>query len=172
MAHDVPISEVEYNPYYDSYIQLAVERPLLEALKEGLDHTVAFFESIPANKQSYRYEEGKWTPKEILLHLIDSERVFAMRAHWFARGGGATLPGFDQDVFAKNADANERSMQALIGEYQAVRLATIELFLSFTPNDLNKIGKASGNKLSVLAAGYIIAGHEMYHQQVIKERYL
>lgn len=166
------LSETEYNSYYKRYIDQASQLPLLQGLAEGLLETHHFFDSIPKNKQEYQYAEGKWTPKEILLHLIDTERVFAYRALQFARAENVVLQGFDQDEFAANSYANTRSMANLLEEYIAVRTSTVALFTSFASETLLRKGVASDSILSVRAAGFIICGHEMHHIQVLTERYL
>lgn len=166
------LSEVEFNPYYKHYIGLVAEVPLIEALNEGMIAIPEFFKSIPADKLHYRYAEGKWTPKDILLHIIDTERVFSYRALCFARDNAADLPGFDENMFAENADANNRELEDLLSEYATVRNATVALFKSFNDTVLKKMGKGNNNLMSVRAAGFIICGHEIHHCNIIKERYL
>lgn len=162
----------EYNPYYKNYMGLVRDVPLLEALEIGLSNTPHFFESIPETKLHYRYAEGKWTPKDILLHVLDTERVFAYRALYFARAENADLEGFDENIFAQTAVTAHRNIPEMLQEYSAVRNATIFLFRSFTEPELKKTGKANNNILSVGAAGFIICGHEIHHRNIIKERYL
>jgi hypothetical protein len=169
------ISEIaasEYNPYYKTYIDKVGDATLLEALHEGLQATKVFFSDIPIDKLEFRYAEGKWTPKEILLHIIDSERVFAYRALTFARSENSDLPGFDEGEFSKNSMANRRSMEQLINEFSTVRHATISLYSHFSNETLQRIGKANGSAMSVRAAGFVICGHEKHHIEVVKERYL
>ncbi len=118
----------EYNPYYKRYIDLVENLPLSEALAKGLTNTQTFFDSLPVEKWNYRYAEGKWTPKDILQHITDTERVFAYRALYFARSSNAELKGFDENHFAENALANNRTVDELLQEHLAVRNATICLF--------------------------------------------
>ncbi|MDX1463392.1 MAG: DinB family protein [Marinirhabdus sp.] len=167
-----PIYDSEYNTYYKGYIDLAMGTPLLEGLATGLLDTHTFFEQLPTEKLSFRYKVGKWTPKEILLHLIDTERVFSYRALQFSRARNVVLPGFDQDEFVANSNAITRTMDSLLEEYMAVRTASIVLFNSFNDADLLKMGTASGFPLSVRAAGYILCGHEKHHINIIQQRYL
>jgi hypothetical protein len=162
----------EFHPYFGIYINQVGNKTLLSALKEGKDETIQFYNSIPASKLEYTYAEGKWTPKEILLHLIDAERVFTVRALFFARSKNAELSGFDENIFAENSNANQRTIENLMEEYELVRNSTIALFESLTEDALKNTGKASGNVLSARAAGFIICGHEIHHIQVMKERYL
>jgi len=162
----------EYNPYYGAYIDLNNEHDLLEGLRIGLDETLNFFKTIPKDKLEYRYEIGKWSIKEILQHLIDTERVFAYRAMRIAREDNTPLMGFDQDVFVERSNANARGINELISEYRFLRESTISLFYGFSDNMLSNIGEASNSPLSPRAAGFIISGHEKHHCKVIRERYL
>ena len=128
--------------------------------------------SIAKDKWSFSYAEGKWTIKEILLHLIDAERVFAYRTLCVSRKEELELPGFDHDEYLKNSNAKSRSHESLIEEYEAVRKASISLFKSFDEETLSYLGVANGSAISVKGLAYIIAGHELHHNSVIKERYL
>lgn len=127
---------------------------------------------MPIEKQNYRYAEGKWTPKDILLHLVDAERIFAYRALRIARNDKTALPGFEENDYVIEAKAEERSMSSLLEEYSEVRKATISLFLNFGEEVLKRLGEASNCSVSVRAIGYIILGHEKHHVDVIFERYL
>lgn len=169
-ASEIQISE--YNPYYKSYIDLVENLPLSDALAKGLASTQSFFGSLPTEKWNYRYAEGKWTPKDILQHITDTERVFAYRALYFARSSNAELKGFDENHFAENALANSRSVDELLQEHLAVRTATISLFKHFNLKQFKQIGMANGNIMSVAALGFVICGHEIHHCNIITERYL
>ena len=171
MISNLP-SASEYNEYYKRYIDLAHGDSVIDVLQEGLLDTMGFFKSIPEEKHEYRYQPGKWTPKEIVSHVIDTERVFSYRALQFARAEKVVLQGFDQDEFAKNAHANTRSMEQLLDEFQAVRAATIQFAKSCSEETLLRNGVASNSPLSVRAALFIIAGHEIHHRVIIEERYL
>jgi hypothetical protein len=166
------LSQTEFPAYFERYLAQVVGIDLLDALESGLTTTQSFFKAIPENKLEFRYAEGKWTPKEILLHLIDCERVFSYRALQFARADNASVSGFDENEFADNSNANTRNLENLLSEYEAVRKATLLLFKSFSDETLGRTGKSSNNVLSVRAAGFIIAGHEKHHSQIISERYL
>ena len=166
------LKQTEYFHYYKPYIDLVDDISLIEALAVGLMNTKKFFELIPKDKELYQYEKGKWTPKEILLHLIDTERVFSYRALYFARYEGSSVAGFDENIFGANCEANDRTLEDLLKEYVAVRKATIVLFESFSEVVLKRGGMANNNPLSVRAAGCIICGHEIHHAKVIEERYL
>ena len=110
----------EYNSYYQSYIDLVGESSLLESLIGGLDYIQSFFVNLPKDKLDYRYAPGKWTPKDILQHITDTERVFAYRALYFARSINANLVGFDENTFAENAQAGKKTLIELLDEYVAV----------------------------------------------------
>lgn len=166
------LNDTEYNPFYHNYIQLAGDEQLLEQLELGLDKTISFFENLPKEKWDYRYAEGKWTPKEVLLHLIDTERVFAYRALQFARALDCNLEGFDQDIFVENSNATFMDVKELLKDYKANRRATFRLFKSFSDQELEKKGTANNSNMSVRAAAFIICGHEKHHISIIKERYL
>ncbi|MGO3183725.1 MAG: DinB family protein [Aequorivita sp.] len=166
------ITPSEYNPYYQGYIDLVKPLSLHEALTVGLKEIQSFFEIIPEDKLNFRYSEGKWTPKDILQHVTDTERVFAYRALYFARSSNANLIGFDESTFVNNAQAENKSLTELLDENIAVRAATISLFKSLNQVQLKNVGVASGSEMSVRAAGFIICGHSIHHCNIIKERYL
>ena len=163
----------EYAPYTIVYIGLLPDDGLiLKHLQENLTSTSDFLRSLSEEKLSYRYAEGKWTIKEILAHIIDDERIYSYRALRFARNDTTELPGFDQDDYALQSGANERSIEDLLQEFATVRRATVALFESFNSQALMRVGTASGNVMSVRAAAYHIAGHELRHLNIIRERYL
>lgn len=162
----------EYNPYYKNYIDLVGNINLMDALVKGSETIQTFFGSLPENKWGYQYAAGKWTPRDVSLHIADTERVFAYRALYFARNSDVELKGFDDKVFAENAEANDKTVEALLQNYVAVRNASLTLFSSFNVNQLKQIGVANGNAMSVRAAGFMICGHEIHHCNIIKERYL
>lgn len=170
MENRLPASH--YDPYFKQYIDLVEEDTLNDAFKSGMLNTETFYKSISEDVWSYKYAEEKWTPKEILLHTMDTERIFCYRALYIARSEQAKLNGFDENLFAENSNANSRSVKSLLHEYASVRTATISLFESFSEKILNKTGIANDKPLSVKAAGYIICGHELHHINIIKERYL
>ena len=162
----------EYNPYYKPYIDNASDIDIIEGLKQNLVSTLSFYSKIPFEKHDYAYAEGKWTIKDILQHIIDTERIFAYRALRIARRDRTPLAGFEQDDYVAHGNSDGRILELLLEEYKSVRHATITLFKSFQAEALKEIGEASGSVISVRAIGYIISGHENYHNQVIKERYL
>jgi uncharacterized damage-inducible protein DinB len=145
---------------------------VLDHLANNLKATSEFILSLPEEKLLYRYAEGKWTMKEIMVHISDDERIYAYRALRFARGDATDLPGFDQDAYAIQSNANERDIKDILDEFATVRQATISLFEAFDSKALMRAGMADGRIMSVRAAAYHIAGHEMRHINIIRERYL
>ncbi|VXA99814.1 Damage-inducible protein DinB [Flavobacterium sp. 9AF] len=167
------LQENEFAPYYANYIiKSLLHTDILEGLKKQQDAVVSFFTSLPSDKLEYQYQTGKWTPKDILLHLNDAERIFAYRALRISRNDQTPLSGFEEDDYVPFGNANVRSIENLIDEYVSIRNATITLFKNFSEEDLMRIGIASNASVSVRAIGYIILGHELHHMSVIKERYL
>lgn len=162
----------EYSKYYKGYIDKASNVELLDGLKQSGEETLTFFKSIPESKQEYAYDVDKWTIKELLLHLMDAERIFAYRALRFARLDNTSLPGFDENYYTSNSQANSYSMDQLLKSYSILRAYTIDLFESFDKDMILQIGEASGSQMSVRAIGFVIIGHEKHHMQIIKERYL
>ena len=162
----------EFNSYYTSYIDNATGINIIEGLKQNLDAVVTFYSNVPNDKHDYAYAEGKWTIKDVLLHIIDTERIFSYRALRIARQDKTSLAGYEQDDYAITAKANSRSLASILEEYKAVRQASIALYNSFDSAALKEIGEASGFPISVRAIGYILTGHENHHNQVVKERYL
>ncbi len=157
---------------YHNYINQVPENDLMEAFRNGTPNFLRFMESIPVEKQDYRYAEGKWTIREILQHIIDGERVFAYRALRFARKDATPLPGFDENLFAENAKTNNRDWADLLEEFKVVRRASEILFESFDNDQLEATGTASDHSNYVLGFGYIIVGHPIHHQRIVRERYL
>jgi uncharacterized damage-inducible protein DinB len=165
--------EGEYAPYAIMYIGLLPDDGLvLKYLGDNLRATKDFILSLPEEKLTFRYAEGKWTIKEILVHIVDDERIYAYRALRFARNDKTELPGFEQDAFAAYSGANGRDVKDILKEFARVRRATISLFEGLDREALLRAGVADGKVMSVRAAAYHIAGHEMRHINIIKERYL
>ena len=163
----------EYADFYKNYIEAIPENTSLpEVFSFGADQVLSLFSSLTEKQMAHAYAEGKWTLKELLLHIIDSERIFAYRALRFARNDSTELPGFDQDDYVPASNANKRSKASLLEEYTSVRMASQTLFNSFSDDDLLKKGIANNAVVSIRALAFIMVGHELHHLQVIKERYL
>ena len=165
--------EGEYAPYTIMYINvLPDDGSVLTHVKDNCTSMKKFILSLPESKLIYRYAVGKWTIKETLVHIMDTERIFAYRALRFARNDATALPGYEQDDYVPFSRANERSIADIFQEYSAVREATVTLFESFNEEEILRKGIANGNPASVRALAYQIAGHEMHHMKIIKERYV
>ena len=163
----------EYAPYVEQYLKLVPpDTSILDHLKKQAESTREFILSLPPERLTYRYAKGKWTIKEILIHVIDTERVFAYRALRFARNDQQNLAGFEQDDYVAASGVNERDVNSILDEYTSMRAATLSLFESLPEESLVRAGKANGSTLSVRAAVWDIAGHELHHLNIIKERYL
>lgn len=162
----------EYVPYQKMYIDLVADKPINTLLATSLKEFVSFLGEIPSSKFTYAYEAGKWTINDVLLHMIDTERIFQYRALRFSREDKTDLPGFSENDFVPHSNANSRTVESLLVEYNAVRMSTITLYKTFSDATLQIIGNASGSTMSVRALGYLIVGHQQHHINVIKERYL
>lgn len=158
--------------FYHRYINLVKEDDLVTALKKQSDSFPGFLASIPAAKREYRYAEGKWTVKEMLQHIIDTERIFAYRGLCIARKEQASLPGFDENEYADNSKAGSRSWDDLVEEFKVTRRSNEILFSSFDNEQLETNGTANGNPVYVLSIGFMLVGHIEHHVNVLKERYL
>ncbi|MEM7033487.1 MAG: DinB family protein [Chloroflexota bacterium] len=165
--------EGEYAPYTIMYIGLLPDDGLiLKHLQDNLDKTVTFMRSLPKEKLTVPWAKDEWTIKEILLHIIDDERIYCYRALRFARNDTTDLPGFEQDEYVPYSGANSRDLESMIEEFVAVRQSTITLFKNLDEAALLRKGVGSGNIMSVRAAVYHIGGHELHHINSIKENYL
>ena len=163
----------EYDPYTIMYIKfLPDDGKVLQYLEENAKHIKQFLLALPREKWEYSYAPRKWTLKEILLHIIDDERIYAYSALRFARNDTTELPGFDQDPYAVHSKANERSIESLLDEYSAVRRSTIALFQHLPDDAWLRGGTANNHYVTVRALIYHLAGHELHHLNIIKEKYL
>lgn len=158
--------------FYKNYVKQIEETDLLQALRLSGFRTQMLIHSIPAEKSDFRYAEGKWTVRELLCHIIDAERIFAYRALRFARNDKTNLHGFDENTYAPEANAGGRSLKKISDELTHLRASTVDLFEGFTEEMLLRKGTANNNEISVLALGFIIAGHEAHHRRILTERYL
>ncbi|MEO5942878.1 MAG: DinB family protein [Ferruginibacter sp.] len=161
-----------YPEYFDRYISQVNEDDAITALENQHQVVDSFFDAIPEAKEMYAYAEGKWTIKEVLQHIIDAERIFIFRALCFARQESQSLPGFDENSYAANSNANAREWQSLCEEIKAVRKTTIQLYESFTDDMLQFSGNANNKPTSANTMGFVIAGHLTHHIKIITERYL
>jgi uncharacterized damage-inducible protein DinB len=162
-----------YNSYYARYLDLLHPKiNIREAFKSSGNEVLSFFNSIPKDKEEYKYEKGKWSIKEVFQHIIDTERIFAHRCFRIARKDKSYLTGFDQNIYIEQSKANDKKMKDLLEEYQITRMFTNSIVNSLSDEDLQILGNASGGVMSAAAAAFIILGHEQWHINIIKDRYL
>ncbi len=160
-----------YPDYFDHYLTLIEHENVLEGLEKQLQLTRNFLTEIPIEKESYRYAEGKWSIKELVGHVIDTERIMAYRALAIARGERQPLPGFDENAYAENSNAGSRTMLSLIDEYTSLRKANLLLYGTFNYAMLNTNGIANGREVTPQAIISITLGHELHHLAILRERY-
>ena len=161
-----------YKNYFENYTSLVPEKDAVSALKKQIQALSEFFNSVSDEKAMYAYAEGKWTMKEMLQHMIDTERIFAFRALVISRKETVKLPGFDENIYATNSLANRRTWAELAHEMKIVREATILLFKSFTDDMLKTLGNFSAATATVNTIGSIIVGHFCHHVNITNDRYL
>jgi DNA polymerase III alpha subunit (gram-positive type) len=163
----------EYHPFYNGYIQLVPDGNYLQLLKANSLEVNAFFSSIRKEKHDYKYQPGKWSIKQVLLHLIDTERVMSYRALTVSRGDVNTqLPNMDENLFAANAQVTGRTIEDLLNEFAVVRESTALLFGYMSEPASEQLGNVLGHAISPRALGYIIIGHADHHMNIIRQRYL
>lgn len=165
------MNNLVFPPFYEPYIK-KVSGPVIAFLRKQASELLVFFEEVPEEKWDYAYEEGKWTLKEVLGHIIDVERIMAARALMISRGEKQSIPGFDENAYVAEAEFGKRSVEDLLDEMDAVRASNIILFESFSEEQISKVGSANGAAVSVDGIMHIVAGHAAHHMSIIKERYL
>lgn len=165
-------SNQEYNAYYEQYVRLVPEGDISNILAESLKSTTEFLSDIPQDKWNSRYAEGKWSLKQVLGHVNDGERIMSYRLLRIARGDKTPLAGFDQDELMKGISFDDYALSELIEDYMHIRRSTLSLIRGLNEDAWERIGLVSDNDMSVRALAYIIAGHEIHHLNIIKERYL
>lgn len=164
--------ETEYLPYYGKYVSLVPEGGILTTLGQQIEETLALLRSIPEAQGTFRYAPDKWSIKELLGHIIDTERIFSYRALRFARGDETPLPGYEQDDYVRGASFDAFPLAELADEFESVRRATILLFRHLSEEAWLRRGAANESEVSVRALSYIIAGHERHHISILRDRYL
>jgi hypothetical protein len=163
----------EAAPYYSTYIdRVRMSSDIVATLDGQLPEVVSFLSGVTEEKSRHRYAPEKWSMRQVLSHMSDTERVFLFRAFWFARGFETPLASFDQNVAALSSGADERSWASLVAEFQDVRRATLSFLRSLPAENWMRRGVASDNPVTVRALAYICAGHVAHHEAVLKERYL
>lgn len=158
--------------YYSLYIDRITSDDIVAVLESQLAETVNFLPTVSEEQSLYRYATDKWSIRQLLNHVNDTERVFLFRAFWFARGFPDELPGYDQDVAAASANADDFSWASHIQDFRAVRGTTLTFFRNLPDDAWSRSGIASGNRVTVRALAYILAGHVSHHTAVLKEKYL
>jgi len=161
-----------YPVYFKNYVDQVPDEDLLTGFQNQSAVIKELLNSITEERSNYAYDTGKWTIKEVLLHLTDAERIFNFRALCIARGETASLPGFDENTYAANSNANSRTWQNLVDEFLAVRSSTEFLYKSFTDEALAASGISNNNPATVISFGFTTLGHFYHHKKVLQERYL
>lgn len=161
----------EHAPYFSKYIDLVPAGDIAATLAAQTTKLAPFWQGI-SEAQSLRHPPGKWNIKQVLNHLIDTERIFSYRALRIGRGDQTPLPGFEQDDFEATAESSNRSWASLLDEYGAVRRSTLALFANLPAEAWTRQGTASNNSMSAQAAAFAIAGHELHHVNLLKTNYL
>ncbi|MEO7963809.1 MAG: DinB family protein [Gemmatimonadaceae bacterium] len=164
--------QAEFLPYYGTYISLVSAGDVVETLSSQQDVTLGMLRDLPEDQGGIRYASGKWSLREVVGHLCDVERVFCYRALRFARGDETPLAGFDENSYVARSHLDARSLRSLCDEYEAVRRASVLLFASFDADEWMRTGTANSSKMSVRAAAWICAGHELHHREILRTRYL
>lgn len=162
----------ESAPFYHNYINFAKGETVKEVIANHSEEIRNFYASLPDAKENYAYAEGKWTVKDLLQHIIDAERVFIYRALRFARKDATPLPGFDENSYASNSFAAERSFQSLKEEFSSMRNANDIMLSALNEEQLSQSGTSSNHYITVNALAYIIYGHLLHHKFILQERYL
>jgi len=164
--------ETEVPAYYRGYLSLVPDGEVVDQLQRQLDETVGMLADLSEDQARFRYAEGKWSIKEVVGHLCDTERVLSYRAMSFARGEEGSLPGFEQDDYVPHGEFDRRPLEDLLAELRAIRDATVHLFRSCSEMQWSSHGTANGVEFSVRALAWIIAGHELHHRTILRDRYL
>jgi DinB superfamily len=162
----------EYPSYAESYVARVPDGDIVAILERQLEDTLALIRSIPEARGDFCYAEGKWSVKEVIGHIIDTERVFGYRALRFARGDATPLEGFEQDDYVRGGSFDRSSLSDLAAEYEHVRRATISLFANLDEEAWTRRGTANKNEVSVRGLAFIAAGHERHHIEILRTRYL
>ena len=164
-------SNTEYGSFYQAYVNFTISTDYKSLVQQHNHEIIESWSAIPIAMVDYAYAPGKWTIKQMLQHVIDTERIFAYRALVISRKEANAIAGFDENEYAKNATAVNRNWKDMLDEWIVVRQSTNFLFDSFTEDQIKCLGTASNNPVSVNALGFIIFGHALHHLKILKERY-
>jgi hypothetical protein len=168
----IAILKGSHPAYYGNYLKNVSEGPVLEVFHRHWQETSSFWHSISEDQSKLRYAQDKWSIKEMLLHIIDTDRVFGFRAFALSRGEEQELQSFSQDDYASHSEAERRSWKGILEEYEAVKMANYSLFKSFSEKQWQAEKMMGGEPISVLALAYVMPGHDLHHLKICKERYL
>jgi hypothetical protein len=170
-AEIIPLIPSEYAPYYIEYTEHLDQGTLEDVLQSDWRELIALFDSLTEEKALYRYDQEKWSIKEMLVHCMDTEVIFNARALMFARGEQNPIPGYDHESYVRQSGADRRSLDEIRETWSNLRKMTLSLFGTFSDEELKKMGNANGNKMSVRSLIYIIPGHVLHHLGVLREKY-
>ncbi|MFC4600735.1 DinB family protein [Cohnella hongkongensis] len=162
----------EYGGHFGTYIEIVPDGSIVDILADSLKSTSEFLSDLPADKAESRYAPGKWSIKEVIGHIADTERIMSYRLLRISRGDRTPLPGFDQDDYMKHVDFDACSLSDLIDNYISVRKATLALVRGLADEAWARTGTASDIVMSAKALAYVIAGHELHHLRLVKTKYL
>jgi hypothetical protein len=162
----------EHAPYFSRYIDLVPDGDIVDTLMSQLGETLRLLQDVPPARETHRYAPDKWSIREVVGHLIDVERVFAFRALAIARVDGVDLPSMEQDEWAARSNANQRELDDLASEWASLRRATVHMFATLPDDAGGRTGKAGGNAVTVRSLPWMIAGHELWHRELLGQNYL
>jgi hypothetical protein len=162
----------EHADYFKRYVDLVPDGDIVETLMQQLGETLGLLQDVTPEQETYRYAPDKWSIREVVGHCIDTERVFAFRALAMARADGVELPSMAQDEWARRSNAGLRPLDDLAQEWGSVRRATVHMFATLGPGTGTRQGKAGGNPVTVRSLPWIIAGHELWHRELLARDYL
>ncbi|WP_044175227.1 DinB family protein [Flectobacillus major] len=165
-------NEYPQHKYFSRYIEYSDSQDVIEMLVKQKEEVFFLLKNLTEIQQSYRYAEGKWSIKELVGHITDTERIFSYRSLCIARGEKAPLPGFDENEYMAMSNFSEQSFESLLEQYRLVRESSIALYASMTEEIASRMGNANGFEVSARAYAWAIAGHEAHHISILKERYL
>lgn len=162
----------EYDPYYERYISLVRTDDIVATLQQQVDDTRALLSSLSSSKADFSYAPGKWTVKEVLGHMSDTERIMSYRAMRIARGDKTPIEGFEQDDYVPNGKFGSRTITDLLDEFATIRNTTVHLFRNLDAEAAERSGIANNKDITARALAYLIAGHELHHRRILQEKYL
>ena len=164
-------AETEYAPFYARYVALVPETDILAVLEQQVEEIRRLAASVPPERETWRYAEGKWSVRQVLGHLVDGERVFGYRAFSFSRGETAALPSFDENQYVAAARSDAIPLRETVDELALVRRSNLQVLRRLAPPEWERVGTASGHPVTVRALAWVMAGHPRHHVAILRERY-